>query len=216
MDPITTRIRTLGWLGVAGGLAGLALGLKDQVVGPRVADTQLTYPAAPEEVVWTAGLLALVHAAAAAGTWAVQLAADAPRRRTRTALRAAAVGFLVMVPAELAYIPFRDVTIDSTPGAVLSGVLGAAAVVSGLGLTVAGADLVRGPGFASWRGGAVLASGLWPLLVVTPVFVTSGWQAWPLVGMQALMTAMSAAALAEAAGSDAASARTAAAAAGTS
>ncbi len=196
------RIRRLAWAGAAGGAAGALLGLKDWIVGPRVDASLLSYPAAADEVWWTAGLLALVHAGAAAATWSVARSRPGPGSSSGW-LHAAGAAFLVMVPAELAYVPLRNATMDSTAGVALSGSLGACAVVAGLGLTVAGVQVVRAGRWSGWRRPTVLLAGLWPLAVVAPVFVSSGWAAWPLVGWQTLLTAMAVAVLVE----DASSAR---------
>jgi hypothetical protein len=190
------RIRRLAWVGALGSAAGAVLGLKDWVVGPRVDESLLSYPAAADEVWWTAGLLALVHAGAAAATWAVARSRPDGGASQRW-LAVAAGAFVVMVPAELAYLPLRDAAVDSTGGMAVSGTLGACAVVAGLGLTVAGVQVVRAGRWSGWRRPTVLAAGLWPLVVVTPVFLVSGWAAWPLVGWQVLLTGMAAAVLAE-------------------
>ncbi len=189
-------VKRLSWFGVIGGALGLILGLKDMVVGPRVADTQLSYPAAAEEVWWTACVLAVVHAGAVAGTWGVRHS-DATNGTAVGALATSAIAFGVMVPAELAYILFRESPVDSTAGVVVTGVLGAAALVSGAGLIVAGVKAVRERKWIGWRRYSILAAGLWPVLVVTPVFIASGWAAWPLVGAQGFLVAMSVAALME-------------------
>lgn len=189
-------VRRLSWFGVFGGALGVALGLKDMIVGPRVPDTQLSYPAAAEEMWWTACLLALVHAGAAAGTWGVRRS-DATNGKAVGALTTAAWAFAVMVPAELAFIPLRDARADSALGMTIGGVLGAAALVSGIGLTLAGVRAIRERRWAGWRRYAILAAGLWPVVVVTPVFIVSGWAAWPLTGAELFLLGMSAAAIVE-------------------
>lgn len=191
----TTLAGRASWAGVAGGLLGAALGVKDMVVGPRVDPTQLSFPAAPDEVWWTACVLALAHAGAAAGALGVLASDAASGRSARRGLGAAIAGFCAMVPAELAYVPFADAAVESTPGTVISGVMGTAALVSGVGLVVAGSEVMRRRTWSGWRRPVVLAAGVWPVAVLTPVFLTSGWAAWPLVGWQALLTAMSAAVL---------------------
>lgn len=189
-------VRRLSWTGVVGGALGVALGLKDMIVGPRVPDTQLSYPAAPDEVWWTACLLVLVHAGAAAGTWGVRRS-DATNGKAAGALATSAVAFAVMIPAELAFIPLRDAQADSAVGVTVGGVLGAAALISGIGLILAGVHAVRERRWSGWRRYAILAAGLWPVAVVTPVFIASGWAAWPLAGAELFLLGMSAAAIAE-------------------
>ena len=168
-------LRRDGLLCAAGGaiaVAGAAWLATQPVPTPGSLFSAPQSPAAWQalELVWTLthvltlfGALGLARSGAASAT-----------RLGRAGTRTAVAGMALLVPAELAFVPFaRSLATDPGPVAA-STAIGVASMIAGAGFLLAGATVLRA---RAWSGAArlvPLAVGLWVFVGLLPLVFAGG------------------------------------------
>lgn len=197
------RIRRDGLLCVAGGaiaVAGAAWLATQPVPEPGSLFSAPQSPGTWQalELVWTLthvltlfGALGLARSGVASGT-----------RLGRAGVRTAVLGMALLVPAELAFIPFaRSLATDPGPTAV-STAIGVASILAGAGFVLAGVAVLRA---RAWSGAArwiPLAVGLWVFVGLLPMVFAGGRVFYLGIGGWNLLLALLGAALLRAAAGD--------------
>ena len=174
------RTRTAALALVAGGLIQALGGIVEQAVraSTDVSDELFRYPWTSDVFVATSILWAASFVLILAGLAGLRASGLAGRDRgAGTGLAVAMAGVVVIIAAELASIGVRDQATDDGGAGLVGALFGLATVLIGVGLTVAGRAAVRERRWDGWAPRALLACGVWTLLllglVLTPVMSAS-------------------------------------------
>ena len=174
MSRISTRTAALAL--VAGGLVHGLGGIVEQAVraSTDVSDELVRYPWSVDVFVGTRILLAASFVVILAGLAGLRASGLAGRDRgAGTGLAVAMAGVVVIFAAVLASIGVRDQATDDGGAGLVGALFGLATVLIGAGLTVAGRAAVRERRWEGFGPRALLACGVWTLLmlglVLTPV-----------------------------------------------
>jgi hypothetical protein len=95
-------------------------------------------------------------------------------RSGRLGSRLAVVGMAALIPCELAFIPFASSTESDTGPMVANSAIGVASLVAAAGFVIAGVAVLRA---GTWTGPArvlPLLTGVWVVLVMTPLIIADG------------------------------------------
>jgi len=179
-----------GLLCVAGGLIaviGTSWGFTQSL---PAADAMISAPQSVANFRWLELVWTLTHVLTLFG--ALGLARSGlvgTSRGGRVGSRLAVVGMALLIPCELAFIPFASST-DSDPGPIFaSTVIGIASVIAGAGFIVAGIAVLR---TKAWSGPArylPLLVGVWVFVPMTPLIIADGHLFYVGVGSWNLLLA---------------------------
>jgi hypothetical protein len=161
---------------IAAALIHAAAGIVGQVVqaSTLVSDDMFSYPWTSAELVAVSLAEAFAFGLGLVGLTGLRASGVAgPTRAARAGLGVAIVGSVLFVVAELASITVRDEFGDEGTAGAVGAVFGLATVLLGAGLAAAGVAARRAVLWEGWRPTALLACGLWTLvmlgLVLTPL-----------------------------------------------
>ncbi len=122
------------------------------------------------ELVWTLthvltlfGALGLARSGAAGGT-----------RSGRVGTRLAVVGMALIIPCELAFIPFASSTDSDTGPMLASTAIGVASLIAGAGFVVAGIAVLRAKIWSGPTRILPLLTGGWVFIGMTPLIIADG------------------------------------------
>lgn len=157
---------------VAGGLLGIVLGLLTALYPAAVAETKWSYPFEPALHLGVEVLVALSHALVLVGFLALlQAGATGTSRWGRIGMQIALVGFAALTLCELAGAAISGAEADSSAAANLESAFGAASILIAIGSIIAGVAILRAGTFASPHSAAVLVSGIYMIVAVTPAMI---------------------------------------------
>jgi hypothetical protein len=164
---MTGQVRRAAAATAAGALITIAGGIAGQAVraSTEVSDDLFRYPWSEEAFVPLTLLFAAAQALIIPGALALRRAGAG-----RRAVAVAVTGLAIFVVAELASIPVRDQMMDDTGAGVVNALFGVSTLVTGVGLTLAGRDVLAARVWDGWRRFTPLASGVWCLLIIGLVF----------------------------------------------
>jgi hypothetical protein len=173
---VDRRVRTAGWWCLAAGLVGAAQAVVLLTWPPQVGREWFSYPFTSGGYVAAQASFALQHLPLLLGVAALLLLpAVQASRVARFGLVAGVVGLGLLVLMELVAISARDVLVDSARGDLIGNLYGPPVILIGIGLTVAGAALLR-RGTVAWAGArwlpmVILLLGVYVFAPVTPAIM---------------------------------------------
>jgi len=154
---------------IAGAIIHVAGGIVGQVVqgSTEVSDDLFRYPWTSDAFVVLSLVEAIAFGLGLAGIAALRASGVAGQMRgARIGLGAALAGSALFVVAELASIPVRDQLTDEGPAGTVGGLFGLATFLLGGGLAAAGVAARRTGLWEGWRPTALLAWGVWTLILL--------------------------------------------------
>jgi hypothetical protein len=163
-------IRTLGRLCLAAGVLGAASGIFLAVVPAQVQVERFSYPLDAAAFVGIQLWFAIQHLGLIAGLVGLRRsgAMRADHRAGRVGLDAAIAGMALLTLTELAAGLAAYARIDTTIVAVLNAGYGISCVVIGVGLVMAGIEVIRAGRWRGARACLVLILGVWVFVPMTP------------------------------------------------
>lgn len=167
--------RLFGALCAAGGLiAGVGAAWSVTLTSPVPAD-QLNWPYGPGlfqglEIVWT-----LTHVLTFLGTLGLARSGLAGSGRTTgVGTWIMLVGMALLVPCELAFIPFADAALDDPGPVLVSTLIGIASMIAGVGFVLTGVGVLREHALSGVGRIVPLLCGVFVFVGLTPLALAGG------------------------------------------
>lgn len=171
MNRTRTNASTLGLIGAAAGLAGVALAVALMVWPPHSAPELYRYPFTVTEFLVFQALFALQHLGLTVLLVAFARSGALGGALYRGFAWLAVAGMVLFVIAELAGMAFADAQAAPTHSGLMGALYGIASTASGLGLLVAGIGVVRARRWSGWRRWSALLAGVCLFVVVMPTLM---------------------------------------------
>lgn len=163
------RVRTAAALCVAGALIGVAGGLVMAVIPPAVGPDRFSYPFTPTGHLIAEISFAANHLLLLAGVLGLGRSTATGRGRLgRAGIALTVAGLLALTLCEIGAMLLAGSAFPTTRTGQLGVGYGAASILTGVGLTLAGVAVIRARRWTGWPRYIVLACGLAVFVVVLP------------------------------------------------
>lgn len=167
--------RLFGALCAVGGLiAAVGAAWSTTLTSPVPVD-EVSWPYGPglfrgTEIIWT-----LTHVLTFLGALSLARSGLAGRgRAARVGTRITLVGMALLVPCELAFIPFADVAVDDPGPVLVSTLIGIASMIAGVGFVLTGAGVLREHALGRAGRFVPLLCGVFVFVGLTPLVMVGG------------------------------------------
>jgi len=195
--------RLPGALCTSGGLIAAAGAAWSAGLSSPVPVEDVSWPYGPGLFRGTEVLWALTHVLTFLGALGLARSGLAGRgRAARVGLPVMLVGMALLVPCELAFIPFAHGTTDDLGPVLASTLIGIASMIAGVGFVLTGVGVLRSPGGRSLAGASrflPLLCGVFVFVGLTPLVMAGGRVFFLGVGIWNVLLALLGVALARAA-----------------